>query len=989
MKKVIIKFVSAVLILSSLIAILVIPTSASADYPDGGTLYFENKNGTEKTVNISAYSTKDGHLLKKMVMKGPLNWYWCESLHLWGYDYSHCDLPWNLLIDCEVATGFGGNTLYDGRSWHIIVGAEFFYLSGNTYNGKVYFTPQTCTTTVRHILVAADGSESIYESSSAVQTYDEYWSAYSKSITGYQLMDGYASKFAGNFNWDMIDAYPNTPVENYDAKWNDAGESAEGRNHFWFDNRTLNVDFKYKIKSYTITYDADGGTGAPASQTKYYNTNINLSTEIPTKEGYSFVGWSYSPSDDTVEYYPGETYTSNSNLSLYAVWQHSGYEIKYNANGGTGAPATQYKKQGEILTLRSTTPTREGYRFTGWATTPGPIQAVKYTPGGQYWLDEPATLYAVWVETTPTYTVSFDANGGNGAPVAQTKTKGTDLTLSTKTPSRSGYTFAGWSTSSTASSPTYYPGGKYTNDASATLYAVWVKTPSSYTVSYNANGGSGAPSSQIKTENVSLTLSSTTPTRSGYKFLGWNTSSTATSATYQPGDVYTVNASMMLYAVWRKDNYDISVSNLTVNPSTVEQYSDTSVSVRVDNWCQNKPYYNIPVELLYNGNVVASKTINLSTYGVATVNFTLNVGKPIGDNILAARVNWSDRNNETDPNDNYVTTHIDVTPYKYDLYIAPIAPNASYREGTEVITSFVIFNDGEYDILPENNNSVKFMAYYYDDSGTKRTITTKTLSEAVIPAKNTNLVYFKWTVPKGLAGKTVYISGTVNSIGGVSETDTGNNTTEFTTKIIGAMDSQPTDTSYTVAPEGYAPTAAPSKSYGTATWNQWIYASNGELVLAEYGIGISTNTPTLLPSDNVTSAVKNGSNWTIKSGYGIKINYTPALTTLSGYAVPSSDAYSSIQTVYAMFPEFGYASNNGCAATLVKNGNTFEFVPNENSKTNEPVHFIPLWMQNGQYVVALYVGEVWTPAGMIYSVTSATNMSISGTLYDDFYVGEK
>ena len=484
-------------------------------------------------------------------------------------------------------------------------------------------------------------------------------------------------------------------------------------------------------------------------------------------------------------------------------------------------------------------------------------------------------------------------------------------------------------------------------------------------------------------------MSSTTPTRSGYKFLGWSASSTATSATYQPGDVYTVNASITLYAVWRKDNYDISVSNLTVNPSTIEQYSDTSVSVRVDNWCQNKPYYNIPVELLYNGNVVASKTINLSTYGVATVNFTLNVGKPIGSNTLQARVNWSDRNNETDPNDNLVTTYVDVTPYKYDLYISPIAPNASYREGTEVVTSFIIFNDGEYDILPDNNNSVKFRAYYYDESGTKQTITTKTLNEAVIPAKNTNLVYFKWAVPEGLAGKTVYISGTVNSIGGVSETDTGNNTTEFTTKIIGAMDSQPTDTSYTVAPEGYAPTAAPSKSYGTATWNQWSYTSSGELVLSEYGIGISTNTPTLLPSDNVTSAVKNGSNWTIKSGYGIKINYTPALTTLSGYAVPSSDAYSSIQTVYAMFPEFGYSLNNGCVATLVKNGNTFEFVPNENSKTHESVHFIPLWMENGQYVVTLHVGEVWTPAGMIYSVTSATNMSISGTLYDDFYVGEK
>lgn len=988
MRKILIKLLSVILLIGSLISVMVVSSSAAIAYPDGGTTTTYDHLGSDKKATFY-FKKRDGTLLRTFIMYGPKGEYYVDTLSLWGYTPYKKDFPWHLMVSAEI-TSMADNCVYQGQAFSTQIGVKFTQLlSPDEYEGTVWLDPDTCDVTIRHILVGADGSESLYDSNTLTYTYGTLFGAYSKSIAGYDLDSRYKDKIYENFTWDLVGGSANIPEENYSAKFHPVTGSTEGNDRCYYDTRKLNVDFKYKIKSYTITYDADGGTGAPESQTKYYGTNINLSTDIPTKEGYSFAGWSYSPDDDTAEYYPGETYTSNSNLSLYAVWQHSGYAIKYNANGGTGAPATQYKKQGEILTLRSTKPTREGYRFTGWATTPGPVQAVKYSPGGQYWLDEPATLYAVWVETTPTYTVSFDANGGNGAPVAQTKTKGTDLTLSTKTPSRSGYTFAGWSTSSTASSPTYYPGGKYTADASATLYAVWVKAPSNYTVSYNANGGSGAPSSQIKTENVSLTLSSTTPTRSGYKFLGWSTSSTATSATYQPGDVYTVNASIMLYAVWRKDNYDISVSNLTVNPSTVEQYSDTSVSVRVDNWCQNKPYYNIPVELLYNGNVVASKTINLSTYGVATVNFTLNVGKPIGDNILAARVNWSDRNNETDPNDNYVTTYVDVTPYKYDLYIAPIAPNASYREGTEVITSFVIFNDGEYDILPENNNSVKFTAYYYDDSGTKRTITTKTLSEAVIPAKNTNLVYFKWTVPEGLAGKTVYISGTVNSIGGVSETDTGNNTTEFTMKIIGAMDSQPTDTSYTVAPEGYAPTAAPSKSYGTATWNQWIYASNGELVLAEYGIGISTNTPTLLPSDNVMSAIKNGSNWTIKSGYGIKINYTPALTTLSGYAVPSSDAYTSIQTVYAMFPEFGYASNNGCIATLVKNGNTFEFVPNENSKTEEPVHFIPLWMQNGQYVVPLYVGEVWTPAGMIYSVTSATNMSISGTLYDDFYVGEQ
>lgn len=71
-----------------------------------------------------------------------------------------------------------------------------------------------------------------------------------------------------------------------------------------------------------------------------------------------------------------------------------------------------------------------------------------------------------------------------------------------------------------------------------------------YTVSFNANGGSGAPSSQTKTYGSTLYLSSTRPTRTNYNFKGWGTSSSATSASYQPGGAYTSNSGITLYAVW-------------------------------------------------------------------------------------------------------------------------------------------------------------------------------------------------------------------------------------------------------------------------------------------------------------------------------------------------------------------------------------------------------------------------------------------------------
>lgn len=76
--------------------------------------------------------------------------------------------------------------------------------------------------------------------------------------------------------------------------------------------------------------------------------------------------------------------------------------------------------------------------------------------------------------------------------------------------------------------------------------------PLTYTVSYDANGGSGAPAAQTKTQDVALTLSGTRPTRDGYTFLGWATSKTASSAQYQPGGTYTANAAATFYAVWEK-----------------------------------------------------------------------------------------------------------------------------------------------------------------------------------------------------------------------------------------------------------------------------------------------------------------------------------------------------------------------------------------------------------------------------------------------------
>jgi len=74
-------------------------------------------------------------------------------------------------------------------------------------------------------------------------------------------------------------------------------------------------------KTYSVKYDANGGINAPSAQTKTYGKDLTLSNTKPTREGYTFLGWSSSKTETTAIYQPGASYTSNNAIILYAVWK--------------------------------------------------------------------------------------------------------------------------------------------------------------------------------------------------------------------------------------------------------------------------------------------------------------------------------------------------------------------------------------------------------------------------------------------------------------------------------------------------------------------------------------------------------------------------------------------------------------------------------------------------------------------------------------------
>ena len=204
----------------------------------------------------------------------------------------------------------------------------------------------------------------------------------------------------------------------------------------------------------------------------------------------------------------------------------------------------------------------------------------------------PGSMLANTSFTVPalaSYTVAYNANGGGGAPASQKKTHGVNLTLSTVKPTRTGYSFQGWAlTKAEADDGDWYYGAGYTcgKNENLTLYAVW--QVNTYSVQYNANGGTGAPSKQTKTYGVTLELSKDIPTRTNYKFLGWGTSASATTVTYKAGAKYSANAAVMLYAVWELAYVKPRITNVSISrcdASGAETDTGTCARVKFDYAC--------------------------------------------------------------------------------------------------------------------------------------------------------------------------------------------------------------------------------------------------------------------------------------------------------------------------------------------------------------------------------------------------------------------
>ncbi len=328
---------------------------------------------------------------------------------------------------------------------------------------------------------------------------------------------------------------------------------------------------------FSVTYSANGGTGKMNSQTCVSGESLAVSENGFRFPGYIFIGWAMS-ADGTVAYGPGDSLTPTADTILYAVWEASPFVFGGNAewmrlDGGVwqsgaiddyGETWIQQTVSGPgTVTFDWNVSSEGGYDKLRFLVDGTEKDAISGTSGtwttksydvvgsGDHvlrWVySKDSSSYSGsdcgWVRNvawSAIFTVTFDANGGTGG-TSMSLHSGDVLSIPTVV--RTGYAFSGWIPEVPAMTP----------ESNATYVAQW--TVNQYTVTFDANGGTGTMAAQTFVYDEEQLLNECAFTLPNYEFRGWSLSADSDDIAYFDGEnvvnlTDVANGSVTLYAVW-------------------------------------------------------------------------------------------------------------------------------------------------------------------------------------------------------------------------------------------------------------------------------------------------------------------------------------------------------------------------------------------------------------------------------------------------------
>jgi uncharacterized repeat protein (TIGR02543 family) len=408
------------------------------------------------------------------------------------------------------------------------------------------------------------------------------------------------------------------------------------------------ITFVYYRITYTVTYDANGGSGTMTDPNSPYNSGSSF-TVLPNgftaPANMKFDGWNTRRSGNGTDYDVGSSHNITRNITLYAQWEElPEYWVTYHKNGGSGYMFdfdNPYYEGTSFTVLANTFTAPTGKSFTGWNTAANGT-GTTYVAGTSYTITDDVKLYAQWAYTR--YTISYELNGGTNAIGNPTSYIKTDLPITPAAPTRSGYTFTGWS-------PASIPVGSTGNK---TFIASW-SGPIDYAITYNLDGGVNHADNPDQYNVTTPTFTLGAPTKLGYTFAGW----TPTDITVEQGSTgplsFTASWSAPIdYAItYNLDGgtnnpanpltYNVTTETFTLGDPTKVGYTflgwdpaDTTIEKGSTGELTFTASWSAPIDyaITYNLDGGTNNPANPLTYNVTTETFTLGDPTKVGYTFL-------------------------------------------------------------------------------------------------------------------------------------------------------------------------------------------------------------------------------------------------------------------------------------------------------------------------------------------------------------------
>ena len=402
-----------------------------------------------------------------------------------------------------------------------------------SYNGEIVDT-QTITVTKSYTVTFKNGENTLYT---------------------LEVADGESLKLPSN---------PTRENYTFDGWYKDGETKVEAGDEVTGD---LTLTAEWNANTYTVKFNANGGSGTMTDQTFTYDVPQALTENAFTRDGYTFAGWATTASGDVT--YADEqevsnlTAENNATVTLYAVWNENGkvspvifsqptavdYNDSVTLSCATEGAKISYTIDGVTVEYSNAIVITEDVTITAFATKDGMKNS-----------DTTTASY-----TVKTYTVTYKSDYGTVPSKIVGLKKGDTLTEAQLAGiTTDGYTFAGWYNGENEVTTEY----KISSDVELT--AKW--NANTYTVKFEANGGSGEMTEQAFTYDAEQALTANAFTCDGYTFAGWATTASG-DVIYADGKKVSNltaedKATVTLYAVWKENKAVITV--------TLPKYSDIS-----------------------------------------------------------------------------------------------------------------------------------------------------------------------------------------------------------------------------------------------------------------------------------------------------------------------------------------------------------------------------------------------------------------------------